>query len=316
MSDRQFKFDKIAEKDFGEVTLLAKENGGNENMSEAFLRHWYLDNPSGAYAIWKVNEADRIEGFATTNNFSFKIHNQVVKVAMPQNVLTSGRVRGMGLFNKLYNHTHQQNINENGVTAFLTFTNDMSTPIFLGKFGYVKAKCPDVFFLLPRLTAGSPGVRYKVLPSVNEIPKQFINEKLAPDNALMKDAQYYTWRYGQYSSNELFVLEVKNRQEVIGYIILKRVQRKKVPFLVLMDMIFVEKANYPILMNTSRKFAASKFHAGVLAYNLADLPYNPGSFSKQFQHRFNFLVKGLSDEETTSLAETDFNLWFGDMDIF
>ena len=142
------KLEKIEKTDLSELKTLALENGGNKNMHEHYFEDVYFNNPSKSHSLWKAVVDNRIEGFATTNNFECELDNNNFLVAMPQNVLTSVKLRGKGMFNKLYYKTEHDNIQNNKVDYFMTFTNKLSTPIFLTKFGYLKGKCPDLLVFL------------------------------------------------------------------------------------------------------------------------------------------------------------------------
>ncbi|GAA4321234.1 hypothetical protein [Flaviaesturariibacter amylovorans] len=289
---------------------LARANGGNENMTADFIRHWYFANPSGSFSFQVVHLNGAPEGYATTNNFRYRVNGQERLVAMPQNVLTSGALRGKGMFGKLYFRTEQDNAGH-GVDTFLTFTNEMSTPIFLQKFGYRRGRCPDV--LLYPFGAGVlfSGYRFRRLPGIDAVA--FPPQLYQLDNAAIKSPEHYRWRYANYPTGVIHVVEVTKGGQVTGYLLLKREQKKGIPFLLLMDVIAADEARFVTTLKAAPAYGARALAAFVLLYD-PGLPV-PGGLHKRIRNRFNFLVKGKGEAETERLATTEFRFFFGDMDI-
>ena len=114
----EFQFEQITEADFKEIETLATKHGGNSNLNTTMLNHQYLNNPSKSFSLWKVLRGNKIEGYATTNNFNFILENKRMIISMPQNVLVSEAARGGGLFGKLYNFTENQNREDKGINNF------------------------------------------------------------------------------------------------------------------------------------------------------------------------------------------------------
>lgn len=289
---------------------LALANGGNENMTESFIRHWYFGNPSQSFSMQVVHLAGKPEGFATTNNFRYRIGGRTQLVAMPQNVLTSEALRGKGMFGKLYFRTEEANLAA-GVDCFLTFTNELSTPIFLKKFGYERGRCPDM--LLYPFGAGVlfSGYRFRRLNSIADVP--FPQTLFQLDNAALKSKEHLQWRYAQYPAGVLHVVEVRRKSVVTGYLILKKEKKKGIPFLLLMDVVAADEAGFTATIKAAPVYGTKKLAAFTLQYD----PGTPvaKALHKRIRNRFNFLVKGKTEAETKRLAETGFRFFFGDMDI-
>ena len=199
MLKEEYTLAKIEATDKNEIELLALETERNKKFSGAYIQHWYFNNPSHSYSLWKVVLNNKIEGYATTNNFKYLIHEKPIMVAMPQNVLTSARIRGKGLFNKLYFRTESHNLDENNISAFLTFTNSLSTPIFLDKFNYKRGKCPIVFFDFFSVFNIFKKKSFERLSSIDEIGSLFFKNAYCFDNAMQKSEEYYKWRYSEYT---------------------------------------------------------------------------------------------------------------------
>ncbi len=315
MLKEDYFLSKADEADAREIEMLSLKNGGNKKLTKEFILHWYFENPSGSFAIWKVVVNNKIEGFATTNNFKFIINSNSVNVAMPQNVLTSEKIRGKGLFNKLYFKTEHQNIYENNVEAFLTFTNELSTSIFLKKFNYIKGKCPIVIFHTLSPTYFFKKKNFQQLYSIDDIEAVFLEKKFVLNNSMQKDKQYYKWRYSHYAENELHILKVVDEDNVIGYAILKVEKKKGLRFLIIMDMIFIDPDYIVNIIHSCLSFSAKKLYAGTMMFELPFCKALKDILQFNIRSRFNFLVKGKDADHSPTLSAVDFNMFFGDMDI-
>jgi hypothetical protein len=315
MQPGDLHIESITANDDDSIARLAQENNGNENLGKEFINWWYRKNPVGFFTFVKLSSGGSAEGYATTNNFLFSIGNEKRKVAMPQNVLTSARVRGGGFFGKLYWETERLN-KENGYDTFLTFTNDLSTPIFLTKFSYVKGKCPDTF-VFPNTVIGALGK--KNWKRINSIPGDaFVNRQVF-SNSLVKDAGYFSWRYSNYSERKIHIIEVEKNGEICGYAVMKTDKKKGIPFLILMDIVigsekFSKQEILEQVLKACRQYCFRKGYFFLLFLSLEGLATGLIPCIK-LKDRFNFLVKGRNPEDTEMLASTRFNLFFSDMDI-
>ena len=308
----EFTIEKIRRTDLPEIRMLASNNGGNQRLTENYIENWYLNNPSNSISLCKVvsNEGS-IEGYATSNNFMFTIEGKPMLVAMPQNVLTSLKVRGKGLFNQLYFKTESDNLIENKVDCFLTFTNKASTPIFLNKFFYERGLCPDITFTAFNFLDLFSFYEYKRLSSIDEIIFPFI---YTPDNSMQKNATYFKWRYKMYTSEDLHLIEVKEKGHIIGYAFLKVVKKKGIKCLLLMDIVSETGENFSGIIKACFTYSTRNFFVGTIMFDGA-FTIRKRIARIKLKNRLNFLVKGKTSAITHHLSQLNFNFFFGDLDI-
>jgi len=308
-----FTLSKIIQADKTEMKKLAYNNGGNQNLTEEYIEHWYFNNPSNSYSLWKVLVNGAIEGFATTNNFKFYIDGKECLVAIPQNVLTSTNFRGKGLFEKLYFRTEIENIKENKVDCFLNLwaNNSMSTPIFLNKLGYSEGMCPSLLLTPFNLYDLFSKSKYERLSNLDSIKFSSIYRF---NNAMEKTKAHIRWRYSKYSQENLHVISVKEDQKVIGYAFLKVEKREGLKILILMDIICERAENVPLIIDACFIYTSKNFFWGLLMF---DIPFKLRKriFQISIKERFKFLVRGNTQEETDRLSRTKFTLFFGDLDF-
>ena len=312
--NNEFKFEQFKEDDFSEIEILAKESGGNIHLNPSRIKHQYFDNPSQSFSLWKVVKDNKIEGFATTNNFNFLLQGKNISVGMPQNVLVSESSRGKGLFGQLYNLTERENIVEKGIDTFLTFTNSMSTPIFLSKFGYSNGQCPNLIFYISTIIFSKKDIKYSCLNNVSELALYTLDDISQPDNSITKNKGYFLWRYKLYEEKNLRILKIQSGEKLIGFAILKVEKKKRVSFLLLMDVIQLSNNCMFEIINACRNYCARNMFVGLLLFKFSNASYPNSILKLTFKDRFNFLVKGKSKFDTTELSKIEFNFCLGDMD--
>ena len=301
--------------DLNTVASLINKEDRSSNTSSAHLSWWYFLNPSRSFSFVHMLKDGFIEGLATTNNFRIKVNGNALLAAMPQKVLTSEAVRGKGYFGRLYRQTESDNIAQ-GVDCFLTFTNAMSTPIFLEKFGYRRGISPSIF-VVPALFSCFRKSSYQLANQFDE--NYLIREDLIrPANSLCKNLDYFKWRYLEYENSQFVILNLVGRnRENEGYIILKRKVVMCVPLFVAMDIITHTEINAIKLLQEALKYAIQNLAFGVMIIENNIIPNGPPfALCIKRSNKLNFLVKGKTDDLTSTLTKVRFNWFAGDLDFF
>jgi len=295
--------------------LLASVN--DDNTSAEYLNSWYWKNPFKSCSIAICEEDGEIEGVATTNNLQMLINGQKKLVAFPQKIATSSKIRGKGYYTKLYTKNEEDNYDTHKVDYLMAFSNHISTPLYKKKFSYKIASSPIIAFLAPRLFLGMHKTSYK---EVVDFDFEYLNTQdlLQQGNAIIKEAAYIKWRYNINADHAFYTkLEVKKGEQILGYAVVKKAFKKKVPFLYLLDVITNNKANVSIILRAARNFAARKLTTGVLLFKNDKMNDGiTGTFLKFIlKNKLNFIVKGVNDQESEQLVNTQFNFDFGDLDF-
>jgi len=312
MNNNNIDYAKITENDVASIYELALNNGGNKNFTLENFNHWYLKNPTSSNSMWKANLNGNTEGYATTNNFIYIINGKENLVALPQNVLTSEKIRGKGVFGKLYYLTEEENLSTNGVNLFLTSTGEMSTPIFLNKFKYLRAKCPDILAILLNPFNLLAAKWYKIIEDIDDIQLENV---YCLDNSRKKTIDYYKWRYSNCSNKILKILEVNDNGKKIGYAFLIIQKKRGIKTLILADMLFSNESDISKIIDACSVYSTKKLFPVLIMFKLT-LSYNKIRFQLSFKNKFNFLIKGKSENQTQLLSEIPLNYYFGDLDYF
>lgn len=307
------QLEKIKESDSKEIEILANSNGGNQDLNEQNITHWYFKNPHKSSSLWKAVMKGKIEGYATTNNFHHHIGDKEYLIAFPQNVLTSNNIRGKGIFKKLYYKTEDENLNQNKVNLFLTFTGEMSTPIFKNKFNFLAGNPPLLLIKLVNPTAFIYKTNYSKIKSIQEVT--FDQKIFQFQNGRKKDINYYKWRYSNCDSKKLRILEISDKSETLGYSFLILQKIKGVPMLILADMISKNEESISKIIDESYLYTCRNL---IPALIMIDLTYNCTNRGINFKIKQSstFQVKGKNDEETDWLSKIRFNFFYGDLDYF
>lgn len=252
----------------------------------------------------------RIAGMATTNDHHFhRIGDGAALVGMPQKVLTDERIRGKGVFGKLYRASEAACL-ERGVDLFLTVTNAASTPIFLAKFGYRRAASPKLVALAARPASTIVQKVELAIPRFEQEPGR--------SWSMRKDELHFAWRYERFPGAEHQIYEVGPAAATFGSIVLRRVSKMGLPFLLLMDALPSVPEHGRELLRAARMLAWRQGAVGVLVLQQEHLmPWLEGQFPRMARSSgFNLLVKGRDASHTQELIEVGFELAFGDLDFF
>ena len=276
--------------------------------SPEYLHHWYFRTPSGSASVIIGERAGAIAGMATTNDLYFISAAGRALVGMPQKVLTDASMRGKGIFGKLYWASEQACLSR-GVDYFLTVTNEASTPIFLGKFGYHRLPAPRMAVLLPAI-GKVPMLSTAVAPN---------DRRARPGSAwgVEKNAKHLLWRYAQHPLKEYIIGHIGTVAEELGWLFLKRIHKKGVPVMLLMDVVPAHEGAVGELLRMARRLTLKHGCAALLC--LQEEWMEPALRRTRFLERssgFNWLVKGRDDTHTQLLLSRRSDLSFGDLDFF
>lgn len=297
----------------GLVELMIRESGGNQ--SEAHLRWWYLHNPAKGYSLEIAKDVVGIVGMATINDAMLFLNRGRARFGMPQKVLVDTRLRGKGLFGRLY-RSAETLAWKRGVDGFITFTNSASTPIFLAKFGYLRGVSPDVL-LFPSSPLAL--IRHQQFEEHKQLPREALSLNGPPIKAaLIKDGEYLAWRYCSLPAGQLIFLKINGTASAPGegWAILKRTKKLGLPILLLMDLIGSGSALRNHMLEIAIAFATRDCSVGLVALDSSEFAGAArSSVHFRLRNRLNFLVKGRNVDETVRLSMTPFEFAFGDLDF-
>jgi hypothetical protein len=283
--------------------FINRENSAAKPLSESYLKWWFFNTTYGDSTISFSTEQQVISGMACTRNFLLNYGDHIVQMAMPQKVLTAKNLRKKGLFSRLYFATEYANAEKQTVIQ-LTITNAASTPIFLNKFGYQRGISPDIMVIpTPLFLLQASGYTEKQ-PAEVVLPVNLPAYK----NAILKDANYFKWRYLEYDDPATIIWQDKSGD---NFVFLKIKSFKKIPAAFLLDSTF--ELNATELKAICGKLARMGVALLVLLNPHAGKNKLPIHF--RIRNRFNFLVKGQNESATSALAGTKFRLSFGELDF-
>lgn len=302
---------KLERSDLSNYTFPLSNEPENSRFTNEYILHWYFQRMSHSFSFWIALQEGNLKGYATTNNFRFLLNQQEVKTAVPQNVYVVEELRGKGVFGKLYRETERENIQELKTDFFLSFTNHLSTDIFLKKFGYLKAQCPDLLLSLFNPLLFFNKSNYRKLLNFDQINFSGIH---CFDNSFIKDERYYQWRYKKYKPEQLHILEVGVKTNPVGYAFMVETKKRGIKFLVLADIICYKPSDCKLIFKEVQRYAVRSLSIFLLAYKM-DAMQRRGLFCFPIKNRFNLLVKGKTIDETVDLSKLQYNLCMGDMDF-
>lgn len=296
----------LREEHLDALAAFMRTHGGADTDKER-LRHWYLRNPTGSSTVMLGLLNGRIVGMATTNDHHFNGPGGRALVAMPQKVLTDATLRGQGIFGKLYKASEEAGRRE-GVDFFLTVTNAASTPIFLQRFGYHRLPSPRMLVLAPALGA--------VKGAVAGVPWSAPAAGATDAWTMEKDEAHVHWRFREFTGDGHLHQAFRFADGSTGTLFLKRMKRKGVPLLLLLDALASDDRTLRVLVQQARRMARRQGCVALLV--LAEdrmVGATQGMLRHTLSSGFNLLVKGLDDAHTARLLQQRFAIAFGDLDF-
>lgn len=280
---------------------------GNAHAEAEHLRHWYLGNPTGSSSVMLGLLNGRVVGMATTNDHYFNGPDGRALVAMPQKVLTDASLRGQGIFGNLYKASEEVG-RRKGVGFFLTVTNAASTPIFLQRFGYQRLPSPRMLVVAPALGP--------VRGAAADVPWT-VPAAVRPDAWTMeKEEAHMRWRFGGAGGVGRVDQAFRFADGSTGRLFLKRIKRKGVPLLLLLDGHAADDRLLRMLLVQARRIARRQGCVALLV--LAEermVRATSGMLRHTVSSGLNLLVKGLDEAHTTRLLRQRFSIAFGDLDF-
>jgi GNAT superfamily N-acetyltransferase len=280
---------------------------GQANADADDLVHWYFRNPSSSASVMLGRIGERIVGMATTNDYRFRGPDGDALVAMPQKVFTDPACRGQGIFARLH-WAAESACRDRGVGFFLTITNKVSTPIFLDRFGYHRLPSPRLLVLAPALGKVPSGPR----------PAGWPPQVAGSDDhwGMVKDAAYFDWRYIQHRDPAHLHFSLQAGGQYLGEVVMKKIRRKGLPVMLLLDVIPAGGASPGQLLTMCRRIALQQGCVAVLAMDQAHVRAAATGMARLgISSGFNLLVKGLDEAQTMRLTRQRFELAFGDLDF-
>ncbi len=294
--------------------LINFEN--NSQVTSSYLKSWYWEKPSGSSSVIILVDGEEVLGVSTSNNFDMLINGELKRAAFPQKVVTSQQVRGKGFFSKLYWTNEKDNYENEGVDINLTFTNHLSTPIFLKKFGYHEGVSPDVVILSPVLNRQSLEIiEHQDFESIQVNGFQF-----AHANSINKSLAYFKWRYSDEKALDkkgYGIFEIKRKGTVLGVVVVKKIKKKGIPVLALVDVLLKHSNDVNDIIQACRYMVLKQGSLGLMVLDNDFIHSSVETVKLKYviKNQLNFLVKGRKEEETQVLSKTKFNFWFGDLDF-
>jgi GNAT superfamily N-acetyltransferase len=198
------------------VALLARV--GTTQLTDEEFAWWFDRNPAGEGIVSLAVDANEVVGVAAMSFFRTALDGAVTRLAIPVNVATDPRYRGLGVFSTL-ERENEAAAAEAGSPVTVTFPNGASHPIFIRHLGW--ADLPKLRLWARPLRAGAvaryalgrPGPRgglREPSPEPRELggfevrPVERFGEELdelgeragtAYANHFVRDAEYFNWRY-------------------------------------------------------------------------------------------------------------------------
>lgn len=152
---------------------------------------WFEQGPSGPALIALAEDGDRVVGVASAGFFRARVEGGEQLVSMAVQFATDPAYRGRGIFGELV-RSNETTAAGRGCTVALTYPNNASRPILLGKLGWRELWRGRVWVRPPLPTLRRGSLRVEELTS---IPPEAAELAPTAANGLIADATFLDWRY-------------------------------------------------------------------------------------------------------------------------
>lgn len=152
---------------------------------------WFERSPGGPGLLTLAEDRDLVVGVASLSFLRCRIGGVEQLVPMPLQVATDPAYRGRGIFGRL-ELANENAAAERGSVVGVTFPNDASRPIFLGRLGWRELWRGRVWVRPPLPWPRGGGLRVERLTSV---PPEAEALASGVANGQVTDAAFLDWRY-------------------------------------------------------------------------------------------------------------------------
>jgi GNAT superfamily N-acetyltransferase len=228
---------------------------GHPTSPEAFS-WWFEQNPTGDVNVCLGLHEGRAIGVSCHNTFRMLYKGQEHIISFPLNALTHPDYRGQGVYSRL-ERANEEHARQLGVPFMLSFPNAVSTPIFLGRLGWIKiatrrfcfrplrcdrlaARVPVLKWISPLLKVCNPF--FAAHRRIDQLGFSATSEEEFGDWAdqiydanrptlptcIARGRTYLTWRFMRDPSNKYRLFAIRDGGEVVGYVVLGKIQKRGV----------------------------------------------------------------------------------------
>ena len=206
------------------LELMAVVQG--HRMSEQEFEWEFERNPFGSLNIFLATIGTEVIGVSCHNAFRIRLGEEVYPCSFPLNVLTHPEHRGKGIFSKL-ELRNEERATELGFPFMLSFPNDASTGIFLGRLGWSR--------LAPPMIVGRPCLhrsrrdRLDDLVAIDRFDERVDGlEFVSRENevSFARDHEYLNWRFLERPGDRYRAFMIKRRERLAGYIVVGTTQKR------------------------------------------------------------------------------------------
>ena len=120
MNKENFSYHLVKKNDVEAIAKFMNYENKNKKIDSAYINWWYFEKKISGNSFFSTKLNNELVGISTINNFSFNLDNDFLEIGMPQNVLTSHKYRGRGLFAKVFTRCEEFSL-KNNINTFITF---------------------------------------------------------------------------------------------------------------------------------------------------------------------------------------------------
>lgn len=202
------------------VLALMEKVQGHPTSPQRF--RWEFErNPGGDVNLYLAqDDSNAVVGLSCHSTFRMRLERREELVSFPLNVLTREDFRGRGVFSTL-EQANEEHAAEIGAALMVSFPNNESTAIFLGRLGWTRLEAPRLLgrprSVAPR-RSDSP-VALEAVPRFDTWADEIWAESSDLDRCLVRDSTYLNWRFVECPDGGYRVFAARRDREIVGYLV-------------------------------------------------------------------------------------------------
>lgn len=304
------------------VLALMAEVQGHTTSQARFI--WEFErNPVGDTNVFLAIEDEAVIGVSCHNTFRMRVGKEEERVvSFPLNVLTKATHRGRGIFSTL-ERANEEHAKALGVPFMLSIPNAESSPIFLNRLGWTNLSAPRVIArpgpILP--TRGKSPLSLEPVGAFDRWADEIWAENHELDRCLVRDSTYLNWRFVECPDSSYRVLAVRERREVVGYIVTGTTTKRNVPIAYIANALLMppHRDAYPALRRAALRDAKAPVLLDTETTIAGELQHQSFRSTRYFPipKRLHLIAKAVEPERDESwLRARPWQFQLGDLDFF
>lgn len=292
----------------------------NRELSEKHWRWRYLENPVGLGVICLVWDGDTLVAHHAVSCVGLCVQGQICVLGLGGGAMTHPSYRGYGLYREAAQWTWKR-MAERNMPVAVAFANPLSHRLIVRDLEFVDLyEIPTFRLSLPPVSDFSRSTE-RIL-ELKDLDHRFdrLWNRVSDDYTVIaqRNRDYLQWRYLRHPAKQYRILAYVDRDQLLGYVVLKRYQEQ----LLVVDMLSVRDAEVGVrLISYAAQLAVHELASGLSLWLNVSHPLHWELEKLGFRNSepITYMTAKVLRPELSDAAIYDFHNWYltmGDSDVY